>query len=407
MINNLSRNEIKLEWITPAPLIPKKVVMLIPQFNELSQFNILKRLRYFQELADTLTQDIDIVIIDDGSTDGSLAQIKKFVQNEECNFYVVAVYPNTNKVGALYLTALQVHHSLIILSDFDTDFYGHENLSLELDVIYQNEKYMGGYFRMLPFEGMGKTFLFQQIEYSLARSMYKFHQSDQSVPVMPGAGSCYRRDILISIFEQHSGLRSGEDRESTLIGLKLGYETKYIKNVLTLTRPPLTLRKLIKQRVRWNLGYIETFAKEKKYYLQQVKKLTNIGKRSLYDLMVVIFVMFLPIIALTITISNPVFIIAFGGLLYLSYIIWCVGLIMLAPSESKEFLKSRALSVLIYPVYKIILDYTSWSGALWQFYKKNKSKNGYYNSFVLKELKADIYMPPRTIREPLLFTKIG
>ena len=406
MHQNKTRKEVSLEWITPKPTLPKKTAMLVPQFNESSNFNMLKRLKYFQYLALNIPSDIDIILIDDGSTDNSLEEIKTFVaEEEECGFYVASVYPNTNKVGALYITTLQIEHDLIILLDFDTDIHNCENISVELAMIANDESFMGGYFRMLPYEGKGNVFLFQQIEYSLARSLYKFHNKDKTVPVMPGAGSCYKRELLVEIFEQHSGLRSGEDRESTLLGLKLGYTAKYIKTILVLTRPPLTLKALIKQRVRWNLGYIETFAKEKKYYFEQAKSFTSIGQRSIYDFCVVIFLMLFPVI-----LGCSIFSLAFfaGVLLatYGVYLFWCLALILLVPAESLEFKKQRNLSVLIYPVFKFIVDYLSWAGALILFYKKNRKMNSYYKKFVLKQLfMKDADVVKRVISPNLLYSE--
>ncbi len=382
--------------------------MLVPQFNESSHFNMLKRLRYFQHVALCMSPEIDVVIIDDGSTDDSLDGLRAFVAEEECGFYVAAIHPNTNKVGALYLTALELQHEYIIFSDFDTDLFGYENIPHELSKLTQDDDFLGGYFRMLPHEGQGNVFLFQQIEYSLARGLYKFHHQDNSVPVMPGAGSVYKRDILIAILEQHSGLRSGEDRESTLIGLKMGYKVKYINNVMILTRPPLTLKALIKQRVRWNLGYIETFAKEKEYYFEQAKALTRLGQRSMYDFSIVVFLMLFPAVASYSLFFGAKLLAGVFAATYLVYLAWCIALIILVPTESNEFKKRRNLSVLLYPVFKFIVDYISWVGALIQFYKKNKAKNAYYKKFVLKQLSKKKAEPmEEKLPEPLLYSKIA
>jgi cellulose synthase/poly-beta-1,6-N-acetylglucosamine synthase-like glycosyltransferase len=162
--------------------------------------------------------------------------------------------------------SMEISHEFVILSDFDTDLVGLKEVIDEI-CNHQNDVYrMGYYFRMIPFEGSGAIFLFQQLEYCFARVFYKFHNHEKSVPVMPGAGSCFKREILNSIFEVHSGLRNGEDRESTLIGIRLGYSVSYLETVLALTRPPLTYKKLVSQRIRWNLGYLETLLFERKYY---------------------------------------------------------------------------------------------------------------------------------------------
>lgn len=403
-MNQTLKKEVRLEWITQAPTVSNKVAMLIPQYNESSNMNMLNRLRYFQNLALCMNSEIDVIIIDDGSTDDSLEVIRSFLVEEECKFYVASVFPNTNKVGALYVTTLKLDHDVIILSDFDTDLKDYECLPTELMLLAKDEEFMGGYFRMLPFEGKGNIFLFQQIEYSLARSLYKFHHKDNSVPVMPGAGSCYKRDVLVKIFQQHSGLRSGEDRESTLIGLRLGYGTKYLKGILTLTRPPLTFTALVKQRIRWNLGYIETFAKEKQFYFEQARTLTRLGQRSIGDLGTVFLLMLLPLALCCALFFSVTFFIKTIAITYSLYFLWCTALVISAPNESDEFRKARYLSIFIYPFLKVVVDYVSWLGAFIEFYRKNRRQNAYYNHFVLKHLitKDEVFLsgPGEVPRSP-------
>jgi hypothetical protein len=115
-------------------------------------------------------------------------------------------------VGALYKTILNVGHPYIILSDFDTDIEGIEELLVNAVNLKAEPDLVGCYFKMVPFEGTGIVFAFQQLEYALQRSIYSFHKDEGSVRVMPGAASCYKRKVLLSIYLEHSGLRNGKDR---------------------------------------------------------------------------------------------------------------------------------------------------------------------------------------------------
>jgi cellulose synthase/poly-beta-1,6-N-acetylglucosamine synthase-like glycosyltransferase len=236
-----------------------------------------------------------------------------------------------------------------------------------------NNAMMGGYFRMLPYEGEGATFRFQQLEYALLRSLYKYHRREQSIPVMPGAGCCYKRNVLISIYEKHSGLRSGEDREATLLGLKMGYKTAYLSDVTTLTRPPLSFRALIRQRTRWYLGYLETLNKERLYYRSQVRHRTAMGIRTILELLTVLLILSLgPVLLLTI-IFNPPLTAQVLACIYLSYTLGCLYLIFTSPRETGRLTLKTFRDVLLFPLMKVSLEYISWIKAFIAFRKKRRS----------------------------------
>lgn len=370
MLQSLKKRKVSMTWIGLPPQKTKEVVLLIPQFNEGSRGDLEGRLNYFKKLSEEFNDVIDVIVIDDGSTDGSLNKIKVFKEKNPDAFFVSSVTPNSNKVGALYLTSLAIAHEYVILSDFDTDIQGLEQLFKKIKILKNDSTLMGCYFRMLPFEGEGNVFLFQQLEYSMARSYYKFHEKSRSVPVMPGAGCCYKREVLKEIYSIHSGLRNGEDREATLLGLKLGYKTFYSENILTLTRPPSSFGSLIKQRIRWNLGYIETFNKEKEYYYSQIKKLNVMGIRTLLDLLSVNLVMLFPFIVLVTVIINWKLLIVYLMGVYFGCITWSVQTVLMARKESEEFKDIRLYSILSYPMFKIPLDCIAWIGAFLSYIRR-------------------------------------
>lgn len=368
-INKVSR----FRWIGESvPAGTKKVALLIPQYNESSNRKFEQRLQYFQFIKEKYNDILDTIVIDDGSTDDSLGKLKQFSTNTPSSFYVASVFPNAEKVGALYATILSLSHEFIILSDFDTDLHGIEQLINNLDTLLNNTM-MGGYFRMLPYEGEGPTFRFQQLEYALLRSLYKYHRKEQSIPVMPGAGCCYKRSVLISIYEKHSGLRSGEDREATLIGLKMGYRTKYISEVTTLTRPPLSFSALIRQRTRWYLGYIETLNKEHLYYRSQISSRTTMGIRTILEMLTVLLILLLGPVVLVTGIINPIIAVGILATIYLSYTAGSLYLILTSPAEIGKMNVKIWTSVLLFPFMKVSLEYISWIKALLVYRKKKHS----------------------------------
>lgn len=367
----LQKRGVQLAWVGAPPERSDRVALLVPQYNESSNCIFEKRLHYFYDLAQEYKDHVDVILIDDGSTDGSLGKIKRFQRQFPALFYVASVSPNANKVGALYLTAKAIDHQFVVLSDFDTDIAHLWHLLAFMPTIEQDSEMMGCFFRMLPYEGQGYVFTFQQMEYSLARCIYRFHEREKSIRVMPGAGACYKREVLLAIYGQHSGLRSGEDREATAIGMRLGYKTFYLRGVLALTRPPLSMKNLVRQRVRWNLGYIETFFKERKYYFRQMMRGNRIGIMTMMDVIAAAFLLLSPLLFAVLLLLNIKFFLFATIFLYAGHLAWCLNQIRRTPDEFREFGKWRMASVLYYPVMKIVVGYFAWTGSFIRFLKLN------------------------------------
>ena len=366
MLEILKKRNVYLKWLTNKPEHNVKYSLLVPQYNELSKCRIDERLDYYQCLSNS-NPYINIIIIDDGSTDGSLSIIQDYINRRHRDFFVASVYPNSQKVGALYLATREINCEFVIVSDFDTDIHGLENLDISLRPHISNPNFLGGYFRMLPFESAGNIFLFQQLEYSLLRSLYKMHKKDLSVPVMPGAGSIYRREILISIYNNHSGLRNGEDREAALLGQKEGKQAVYLKDICTMTRPPQNFKNLLQQRIRWNLGYIETFNKEKLYYYTQLKKKSAMGVRFAMDVFVVLFLLVFPLLLIFLSLLSLRYCLYLLIAIYWTYLLFSIILMTIVPNESYEFKNKKLQSVLVYPVIKFLIEYFAWMGAIKKF----------------------------------------
>jgi len=371
MLRHLINRQTKLTWMGPSPGKSKIAALLIPQYNEGRNSNFKRRLEYFDDLARMHSDRMDVILIDDGSTDDSLQRLVDYREEHKAGFFIASVTPNGNKVGALFVSVISVIHEMIILSDFDTDLTGIDQLISGQAVDFmEDNSLMGYYFRMLPHEGSGLVFFFQQLEYALQRVLYKFHQNEGSVRVMPGAGSCYKREILLSIYDQHSGLRNGEDREATLIGLKLGYKTTYQNKILALTRPPLSFKSLVKQRVRWNLGYLETFTKESTYYFREMGRFSRIGILTMIDVAIISYVLLFPFLTILIAVISLKQLLIFFASSYILTCIWYLNLMFISPEESEEFKEKRVLLMFLYPFFKITLDFLAWSAAIYKMMRR-------------------------------------
>jgi len=142
-------------WIKRPPESQKRIAILVPQFNESGNVDYYNsRLEYFSALASAYRTDMDIILIDDGSADNSLKILTGFQQKENTAFYSACISKNTQKVGALNLTAIHIPHDYVILSDFDTDLTDLQNLKGKLFLLDVSKELIGCYFRMYPFGGL-------------------------------------------------------------------------------------------------------------------------------------------------------------------------------------------------------------------------------------------------------------
>lgn len=372
----------RFKWVLTPNGATKRIAVLIPQYNELSHDNFIERLCYFNKLAELHNKILDVIIIDDGSTDKSLHIIENFIKTNSVSFRVGLVTPNANKIGALYLTILNINYDYILFSDFDTDLINLEHLPETLEILDVNPVMMGCYFKMIPANGDSNIAKYQKLEYAIARIWYKYFSVDRSVPVMPGAGSLYKYDMLEKILENHSGLRNGEDRETTVLGLKFGYEVFYQKKILAMTRTPNTIKTLISQRTRWNLGYLETFSKERKMYINQFISFRRLGLRSFFDLLNIILLLILPFFIILIALFSLKISLMITLFCYLSKLVWVKLMLQKGKSEI-DGIKAFGQVLVLYPLFKIITEIPAWFKAIFTFSTTN-NRNTYSKSLIGK-----------------------
>jgi cellulose synthase/poly-beta-1,6-N-acetylglucosamine synthase-like glycosyltransferase len=357
----------KIDWIFKSRPSTNRIAVLVPLFNEFSKGHFIERLAYFKQFAEEHSGLLDIIIVDDGSTDNSLEVMKWFIKNNLVQFNVVAITPNSAKIGALYLTALNIKNDYVLFTDFDTDLMNLDHLPDALVDIDQTSSLMGCYFRMVPTKGSSPIARYQQFEYAIHRKWYEYTSVEGSVAVMPGAGSIYKRKLLLKILDDHSGLLNGEDRETTVMGIKMGYQAVYLKQILVLTRTPKTIKELISQRIRWNLGYIETINKESEFYRKKIRSYTVIGLRTLFDAISIGSLLMFPVIIVLVGILNLEACLLATGAVYLLKTLWIYFISLIGKNEMEDFRIDYKV-LFLYPILKVFIEIPSWSIAVYKFW---------------------------------------
>jgi len=231
----------------PMKKLPK-VSILVPAYNE--EKNIASTLKSLLRL-NYPKKKLEIIAINDGSTDNTLQIMKKFRK------YGVKVIdkPNGGKASALNVGLKKANGEIIVCMDADSIV---SRNALRNAIGYFKDPSVGAVASSLKVY-KPKTFWqkLQLIEYFYNIFLRKVLALMDSVFVVPGPFGLYRREALEKVggWDEKS---ITEDMELTFRLQKAGYKIETCLKSIVYTKTPETLKRLIKQRVRWYRGFIIT-----------------------------------------------------------------------------------------------------------------------------------------------------
>jgi len=272
--------------IFKAPPLPRKlpkVSILVPAYNEektiAKTLRSLLRLNYPKNL-------IEIIAINDGSTDNTLKIMKKFEK------YGVKVIdkPNGGKASALNAGLKVAKGDIIVCMDADSIV---SRNALKYTIGYFSDPKVGAVASSLKVY-KPKTFWqkMQFVEYIYNIFLRKILAFMDSVFVVPGPFGLYRRSVL----ERLGGWEEGnltEDMELTMRIQKAGYKVETSLNSIVYTKTPETFKRLIKQRIRWYRGFLINARKYKELFFNP--KYGDLGVYTLPLYIIFIAILFISI----------------------------------------------------------------------------------------------------------------
>lgn len=230
-----------------APRAAPFVSIIIPAFDEEPHIA--------NAIDAALDQDYpsyEVIIIDDGSSD-----FTKYVADRYDVVRLIALRANLGKAHALNAGLAQAMGSIVVCSDSDS--------ALARDAL----KHLVAHFADPAVGAMAGTVeipdprsfaqRLQSIEYIYGQNLLKLAQlgSGSSVAVCPGPISAFRRTALLQI-GGFTDRTLTEDFDATLELIRHGFAVGFDPRAVASTSAPSTWQLLVKQRMRWSRGALQT-----------------------------------------------------------------------------------------------------------------------------------------------------
>ncbi len=224
------------------------VTIIVPCWNE---ENTVSRTIYSLLNLDYPKDKLQIMVVDDGSTDNTWENVQKFKNNPQI---VLHKKENGGKYTALNYGISKLTTELV--GCLDADSYVDKDALTHIAVYFQDKEVMAVAPSVKLWQPKGVLQLLQKVEYGFGIFTRKMYHYMQAVYITPGPFSIFRREV----FEKLGGYRHAHNTEDIEIALRMqknGYKIVHAHSAVVYTVPPPTVKKLLKQRVRWSYGFIK------------------------------------------------------------------------------------------------------------------------------------------------------
>lgn len=231
---------------------PPKVSVIIPAYNEEEGIR-----GAVESVLDQTYPDMEVIIVDDGSTDGTAAIVSRLSETYPDKVRLIRHEKNLGKFEALNSGMRAARGEFIYHMDADS-YLAPDNVERIVSVFEDWE--LGSVASMVVIYNDDKILTgLQQIEYLFEQLILRYGQSlGRNVIISPGAGSLFRKSSVEGIPVSDRTLTEDADYsfEVRKSGSKMGQEP----DAISFTEAPKSLSAFTKQRVRWLYGVLQTIS---------------------------------------------------------------------------------------------------------------------------------------------------
>jgi|GEM_PF-56600 len=226
-----------------APLVS----LLVPVYN---QEHMTRHV--LDTILESRYPNLEIIVIDDGSTDGTASICEDYAQQGKIRFIHQKV--NGGKPAALNAAFKLSKGQFILHMDGDTIIW--QDAIAQLVKPFRDPRVgaVSGNIRILnDWESFWTGF--QALEYGMTISVHRrFLDFANLLEIVSGAFGAYRRDILDAVLGADP--ETGEDLDLTLKARKMGYRIAFAPKAIALTEAPAKIERLWRQRIFWDRCYV-------------------------------------------------------------------------------------------------------------------------------------------------------
>ncbi|WP_330344738.1 glycosyltransferase [Streptomyces longwoodensis] len=247
------RNRRRFSW---GPPVTRPVSVIVPAYNEKECIaNTLESLA-------RSTHPIEVVVVDDGSTDGTSQIARAAADRLGMRNVRIVRQENAGKPAALNNGVRSARHDIVVMMDGDTVFEPDTVRQLVQPFADPRVGAVAGNAKV----GNRDTLIgaWQHIEYvmgfNLDRRMYDLLRC---MPTIPGAIGAFRREAVLEAGGMSEDTLA-EDTDITIALHRAGWQVVYQEHARAWTEAPGSLKQLWSQRYRWCYGTMQALWKHRK-----------------------------------------------------------------------------------------------------------------------------------------------
>jgi cellulose synthase/poly-beta-1,6-N-acetylglucosamine synthase-like glycosyltransferase/peptidoglycan/xylan/chitin deacetylase (PgdA/CDA1 family) len=247
------RNRRRFSW---GPPVTRPVSVIVPAYNEKECIaNTLESLA-------RSTHPIEIIVVDDGSTDGTSEIARAAAESLGMTNVRVIRQENAGKPAALNNGVRSASYDTVVMMDGDTVFEPETVRHLVQPFADPSVGAVAGNAKV----GNRSTVIgaWQHIEYvmgfNLDRRMYDLLRC---MPTIPGAIGAFRHEAVLAVGGMSEDTLA-EDTDITIALHRAGWRVVYQEHAKAWTEAPGSLKQLWSQRYRWSYGTMQALWKHRK-----------------------------------------------------------------------------------------------------------------------------------------------
>jgi cellulose synthase/poly-beta-1,6-N-acetylglucosamine synthase-like glycosyltransferase len=248
-----------------------KISVIVPAWNE--EVGIITSI---ESLLRNSYKNLEIIVVNDGSTDNTNKVVKEYynakIKNNDLKgktFVYINKKKNKGKGAAINSGIKKSTGDLIITMDADTKF--EKDAIFTVARYFQNKDIDAAVGNVKVASSSSVIGIIQQIEYTLGFYFKRTNSIIDCEYIIGGAFGIFRRSVFdkCGYFDENNRT---EDIEFSTRIKSFGLKTAYIEDAIAYTEGADSILGLLKQRLRWKKGRMDTFIRYPDMFLSCKKE---------------------------------------------------------------------------------------------------------------------------------------